>query len=105
MEYKINYDRLNCTELHAAHILKIINDNIILREKDADKIIDKIRAGQMPYCKAMKSGSIIIADIRRYITIARKIIEKYFTDNDDRDRIFYLKQHLYGLSMLVDFFK
>ncbi len=26
MEYKINYDKLNCTELHAAHILKVIND-------------------------------------------------------------------------------
>lgn len=105
MEYKINYDRLSCTELHAAHILRVINDNIISIEKDADKIMDEIRAGQMPYCKGMRSGAIIIADIRRYITIARKIIDKYFKDNDDRDRIFYLNQHLYGLSMLVDFFK
>lgn len=105
MEYKINYDKLNCTELHAAHILKLINDNIILREKEADKITDEIRAGQMQYCKGMRSGAIIIADIRRYITIARKIREKYFTDNEDRDRIFYLEQHIYGLSMLVDFFK
>ena len=105
MEYKINYDKLNCTELHAAHILRVINDNIISREKDADKIMDKIRAGEMQYCKAMSSGAIIIADIRRYITIARKIIEKYFKDNEDRDKIFYLNQHLCGLSMLVDFFK
>lgn len=105
MEYEINYDKLNCTELHAAHILRVINDNIISREKEADKIMNEIRAGQMSYCKGMKLGSIIIADIRRYITIARKIIEKYFTDNDDKDRIFYLKQHIYGLSMLVDFFK
>lgn len=105
MEYTINYDKMNCTELHAAHILKVINDNIISLEKDADKIMDEIRAGQLQYCKGMRSGAIIIADIRRYITIARKIIEKYFTDNDDRDRILYLKEHLYGLSMLVDFFK
>lgn len=105
MEYKINYEKLNCTELHAAHILKVINDNIISREKDADKIMDEIRAGQMPYSKGMKLGSILIADIRRYITIAQKIIDKYFKDNDDRDRIFYLLQHLYDLSILVDFFK
>lgn len=105
MDYKINYNRLSCQELHAVHILQVINDNIISREKDADKIMDEIRARQMPYCKGMRMGAIIIADIRRYITIARKIIEKYLRDNDDRDRIFYLTQHLYGLSMLVDFFK
>lgn len=105
MEYRINYDKLSCTELHAARILRIINDNIISREKEADKIMDEIRTGQMQYCKGMRSGIAIITDIRRYITIARKIIDKYFTKNDDRDRIFYLAQHLYGLSMLVDFFK